>query len=210
VRDTNPINTPGAIEVASGRYIDPLCPSRLAITVEDIAHHLAQVNRFNGAARRPMSVADHTLLVADRLRSRGHGAITILGGLHHDDAEAYLNDVCRPLKQELGSVYREAEEEALRAVWDALNLPALKPDEWWAVKTADNWALAAEAYHLLPSCGVGWRGLGRYDPDDPQNPPQEANLLFDERHWTTVRDLWLAEHERWTTFVTMDRQRAVA
>lgn len=198
IATTNPGNTPGAIETASGRYIDPLDPSRGVVCLDDIAHHLAQINRFNGAARRPMSVAEHAVLVADRLRSQGHDAKTILSGLHHDDAEAYLGDVCRPMKGAIRGVYGPAEDRALRIIWAALSLPDDGSVDWEAIKQADNWALAAEAYHLLPSRGEGWRSLGRYDPRDQRNPPQESRLPFDGWSWSTAKAVWLAEHERWS------------
>jgi hypothetical protein len=195
----DPSNTPGAIETASGRYIDPLNPSRGAVVLDDIAHHLAQINRFSGAARRPMSVAEHTILVADRLRSHGHGAKTILAGLHHDDAEAYLGDICRPVKSALRDIYGPAEDCALRIIWAALSLPDDGTVDWRAIKDADNWALAAEAYHLLPSRGEGWRDAAEYDPDDPHNPPQESRLPFDGWSWLTAKKVWLAQHEFYAT-----------
>ncbi len=208
--DCSPVNTPGAIETASGRYIDPLDPSRSAVLLDDIAHHLAQVNRFNGAARRPMSVAEHTVLVADRLRSQGHGATTILSGLHHDDPEAYLNDVCRPLKRAISTLYGPLEEQALRVIWAALSLPDDGSVDWAAVKAADNWALAAEAYHLLPSRGEGWRDAAAYDPDDLLNPPAVARLFGDEMHWRTAKAAWLGEHERWAKVVSQIRAGRLA
>jgi hypothetical protein len=206
----NPSNTPGAIETASGRYIDPLDPSRGGVYLDDIAHHLAQVNRFNGAARRPISVAEHTILVADRLHSQGHGAPTILAGLHHDDAEYILNDICRPLKRAMNTVYGPAEDKALRIIWSALSLPDDGTVDWAAIKDADNWALAAEAFHLLPSRGQGWRDAATYDPADPLNPPAEARLLGDEMPWRTAKAMWLAQHERWSKIVSQIRAGRLA
>jgi hypothetical protein len=206
----NPSNTRGSIETASGRYIDPLDPSRGAVCLDDLAHHLAQINRFNGAARRPMSVAEHTLLVADRLRLQGHGAPTILAGLHHDDPEAYLNDICRPVKFVLGEPYRKAEDRALRIIWSALSLPDDGTVDWVAIKDADNWALAAEAYHLLPSRGKGWRAAAHYDPDDALNPPAERRLLGDEMNWRAAKAVWLAEHERWSKIISQIRAGRLA
>lgn len=208
----DPSNTPGALETASGRYIDPLNPARGAVHLDDIAHHLAQINRYNGAARRPMSVAEHAVLVADRLHSQGHGGKTILSGLHHDDAEAYLGDVCRPVKGAVRSIYGPAEDRALRIIWSALSLPDDGTVDWTAIKAADDWALAAEAYHLLPSRGEGWRGLGNYDPADPCNPPQEARLPFNGWSWLIAKAAWLAEHGRWSRNVSQNNagSRAVA
>lgn len=204
----DPSNTPGAIETTSGRYVDPLNLKCDDICLEDIAHHLAQTNRFNGAARRPMSVAEHTLLVASRLLLEGHSAATVLAGQHHDNAEAYLNNVCRPLKAAIRDIYGPAEDRALRVIWEALALPDNRDVDWVAVKAADNWALAAEAYWLLPSRGAGWRDLGgldvcTYDPRDPLNPPLEARLRkWEGLHWLAVRQRWIDQHRHWTRLIT--------
>lgn len=187
---------PHHMETASGRYVDLLTPDPATLVLDDVAHHLAQVNRYTGAARRPMSVAEHAVLVADRLRSQGHGAVTILRGLHHDDGEAYAGDVGRPLKLALGDTYGEIEAGVEDAIARALNLPG--GADWDAIKAADDWALAAEAWHLLPSRGEGWFVWGLYDPDDHRNPPAECRLPFDGWHWTTAKAVWLDQHERWS------------
>lgn len=187
---------PHHMEVASGAYVDLLNPDPATIRLEDIGHHLAQINRYTGATGRPMSVAEHTMLVADRLRWQGHTAATILRGLHHDDAEAFAGDVARPLKLALGSTYSDIEERLEAAVAVALDLPPT-PVDWPAIKAADDWALAAEAFHLLPSRGRGWFSDGLYHPDDPTNPPATARLRTG-LHWSTACDLWLAYHSRWS------------
>lgn len=191
---------PNHMETASGFYLNLLSPDPQWIRVADIAHHLAQINRYTGAARRPMSVAEHAILVADRLRSQGYGADVILRGLHHDDAEAFCGDVGRPLKLALGSAYGEIEARLDAAVVQALRLP--KVDDWTAVKAADDWALAAEAYHLLPSRGRGWFCDGLYDPDDRRNPPAALRLIDRTGPSSaTASRLFLAQHRRWRTLV---------
>lgn len=55
------------------------------------------------------SVAQHSVMVARYLESQGHPLEVVLQGLHHDDSEAYLGDVIRPLKMLLPN-YREIEE----------------------------------------------------------------------------------------------------
>lgn len=192
---------PNHMELASGSYLNLLDPDPSLVQLEDIAHHLAQINRYTGAAARPISVAEHTILVADRLRSQGHGAATILLGLHHDDAEAYAGDVGRPLKLALGAAYAAIEETLDVVIKEALDLPWEGVD-WAAIKTADDWALSAEAWHLLPSRGEGWFCWGMYDPDDQRNPPAASRLL--DRGGTGVRTLagmWLDQHHRWAGMV---------
>lgn len=191
---------PHHMETASGVYVDLLDPDPELIRLEDIAHHLAQINRYTGAARRPISVAEHALLVAERLRVQAWPPAVMLRGLHHDDAEAYGGDVGRPLKLALGTAYREIEARVDAAIQQALNLPTLGASEWEAVKAADDWALAAEARHLLPSAGRGWFCDGLYDPTDPTNPPATLLLRAHRQLWdvNATKQAWLDEHHALT------------
>lgn len=184
------------MELASGVYLDVLHPDPALICVDDIAHHLSLLNRYTGATSRPISVAEHTMLVADRLRSRGHGAATILRGLHHDSAEAYAGDVGRPLKTALGRAYWDIESRLDEAIARALGLPEAGVD-WRAIKDADDWALSAEAYHLMRSAGRGWYCQGLYDPIDTRNPPATERLRENPLPPRELRDRWLAQHRRW-------------
>lgn len=188
---------PHHMETAGGAYLDLLDPQPAQISLDDIAHHLAQINRYTGAARRPMSVAEHAVLVADRLRSQGHGAATIMRGLHHDDAEAYVGDVGRPLKLALGSTYGDIEARVDAAIASVLGLPTTC--DWEAVKAADDWALAAEAWHLLPSRGEGWFCWGLYDADDRRNPPSASRLRFAAAATAVNEEIYLDQHKRWAT-----------
>ncbi len=156
------------IELASGRRLHFEQPDPAAISVEDIAHHLSQVNRYGGAPRRPYSVAEHAVLVAERLRSQGHDAATILAGLHHDDAEAFVGDIVRPIKRSL-SGYSEIEDAVQAAVRTALDLTLVHDEA--AVSAADDWALSCEAWHLLPSRGEEWCSAGIYSPDHDAGKP---------------------------------------
>lgn len=188
------------METASGRYVDLLKPDPATIVLGDIAHHLAQTNRFAGACARPLSVAEHALLVADRLRTRGHDAATVLLGLHHDDAEAYTQDITRPLKLALeaqvegSSDYAWIEGTMGSAIHVALRLPDWTPSRRAAVRAADDWALAAEAWHLLPSKGEGWFCWGLYSPDHNDNPPRAHYLPWDAQPWKVLRDVWHEGH----------------
>lgn len=194
-------NGPNCVEMASGRFVDVLHPDPATITLDDIAHHLAQANRYNGACARPLSVAEHTLLVVDRLIRQGYGWRTCLLGLHHDDAEAILGDVVRPLKPHL-TEYTHIEANLDQVIWEALGLPFLgangdaTPDTV-AVTAADDWACAAEAWHLLPSKGKGWATDGLFTPDDPFNPGSIWRLLPGSGlAWDTARSKWLTRHYR--------------
>ena len=66
------------------------------VDLRDVAHGLARINRWNGAIREPVSVAWHSLVVAELARRRDPAAG--LHGLMHDAAEAYTGDWARPWK----------------------------------------------------------------------------------------------------------------
>lgn len=183
------------IETASGRYVDVAAPNPATIVLEDIAHALANTNRFAGHTCRPYTVAEHAVLVAEHLLERTGSPYLALAGLHHDDAEAFLLDVPRPMKVLLGRAYEQLTERMDRAIWTALELHHIAIG-YLAPKSAqiswsDDWALAAEAWHLMPSKGAGWFIDGVYDPDDPG--PARNGL---GRDTDVVYDAFLRTHER--------------
>lgn len=146
------------IETYSGRFIDPLDPSPAALSLDDIAHALANICRFQGHTRRHYSVAEHSLYVADLLSLWGHGSPTILAGLMHDASEAYIADLTSPLKDDpFGMAFRGAEHRLMECIASRFDFgwPLAKP-----VKEADHVLLWCEADVLLPSCGTTW---GEYD-----------------------------------------------
>lgn len=161
------------IEISSGNYInlENPDPDPNVITLHVIAHHLSQVNRYGGAPSRPLCVAEHAILVASYLEHNGHPPGVILGGLHHDDSEAFLHDITRPLKELIKPLYEPIEKRMSAAIAQALNFEHYGIDVYHpAVTEADHWALAAEAYHHLPTGGREWWCHGLYEPNSPMNP----------------------------------------
>jgi hypothetical protein len=127
---------------ASGRQVDPLNLTEDDITIEDIAHHLARINRFNGATKRPISVAQHSVYVR-RLLELSHKEVA-LQALLHDATEAYLSDMIRPLKvQEIFSFYREIEDRAHEVIAHKFGFPAEMYPE---VSAADDLMVRFEAF----------------------------------------------------------------
>lgn len=183
------------IETASGRYLNLAAPDPATIHLDDIAHGLAHTCRYAGHTSRFYSVAEHAELVAAKLRADRFPPEIQLIGLHHDDAEAYVADIARPLKSLLQPAYGQITDRLDVAIWDALDLPG--PARTAAIKAADDWALAAEAYHLLPSQGRGWWSEGLYDPQDPivewvdmlGITPDEARRSFLRRHDLLVTEI---------------------
>lgn len=191
------------IETFSGRFVDVSNPSADSIVLEDIAHALGAICRYGGHCKTFYSVAEHAVFVSRRLERQGHGPIRQLAGLHHDDSEAFLGDIPRPMKPLLGARYKQMTDRMDKAIVEALGLKhehyvahhAFHDDE---VKAADNWALMVEARHLLPSEGRLWfdgaQGAAHWDlPEMPSRivtpdywhgglDPDDAATLFIQRH----------------------------
>lgn len=80
----------------SGQEIDPLRIDPAQIDLETIAVALSRKCRWGGHSRRPMTVAQHSVLVARQLD--GEPPAVQLAGLLHDGCEAYCEDLPRPIK----------------------------------------------------------------------------------------------------------------
>jgi 5'-deoxynucleotidase YfbR-like HD superfamily hydrolase len=104
----------------SGRRLDILNPSPLDVEIEDIAHGLARVARWNGQTRGAVSfsVAQHSVLVAEILGLLDPAAPARwrLFALLHDAPEYVIGDMISPFKAALGHVYREVEDRLARAI----------------------------------------------------------------------------------------------
>jgi hypothetical protein len=145
---------------ASGQRFWPLDPRPADFDIHDIAHALAAVNRFNGHTRLPYSVAEHSVHVSYECC-----AMFALDGLLHDASEAYLGDVCRPLKQAEGmEAYGIYEDHMMDKIATRFGF-AQRGQQFWqmpeCVKRADEQLLATEARDLMPQDGPGgvreWR-----------------------------------------------------
>lgn len=133
------------IQTATGNKYWPLDPRPEDVHVEDIAHSLGMLCRYNGHCRFFYSVAEHSVHVAQVLMAEGHDVPTVLAGLLHDGSEAYCTDVPRPLKPYLLG-YDEIEERNWLAIAHRFGLPPVMPE---AVHKADNAVLLAEKPVLM-------------------------------------------------------------
>ena len=115
----------------SGRRLDLLDPSPLDVEIEDIAHGLAFVARWNGQTRgeHPYSVAEHSLLVEElygRIVPRPE-ARWRLAALLHDAPEYVIGDMISPVKAAVGPGYAAMDARLARAVHLRFGLPAELP-----------------------------------------------------------------------------------
>lgn len=137
----------------SGRRLDLLNPSPLDIEIEDIAHGLARVARWNGQTigAHAFSVAEHCLLVeaiAGAL-SPGLRRNWRLAALIHDAPEYVIGDLISPFKAALSLDYKAFEERLLAAIHIRFGLPPKLPAEITKlIKRADKIAAYYEATAL--------------------------------------------------------------
>ena len=137
----------------SGRRLDLLNPSPDDVAIEDIAHGLARVARWNGQTRgrHAFSVAQHAVLVADIALALDTGLSRDgqLAALLHDAPEYVIGDLISPFKAALGLDYKAFEERLQAAIHIRFRLPhPLCSDLRAAIKRADRIAAYFEATGL--------------------------------------------------------------
>src|ERR1700687_3862786 len=112
----------------SGRRLDLLDPSALDVEIEDIAHGLARVARWNGQTHGAhiFSVAQHALLVEciARQREPNLDRRLRLAVLLHDAPEYVIGDMITPFKAVIGDAYKVVEARLLAAIHLRFGLPA--------------------------------------------------------------------------------------
>jgi len=137
----------------SGRRLDPLDPSPLDIEVEDIAHGLARVARWNGQTHgdHTFSVAEHSLLV-EAATSDIEPSLPKelkLAALLHDGPEYVIGDLISPFKAALSLDYHDFEARLLAAIYRRFGVPADLPENITKlIKRADKIAAYYEATGL--------------------------------------------------------------
>jgi hypothetical protein len=148
-------HTKNSIATFSGKFIEPLNPDYETIDIVDIAHGLSNICRYGGQSREFYSVAQHCIYVSYNTLPEN-----ALNGLLHDGSEAYLGDVCRPLKyQEQYQFYRDVEDVLQTMIYQKYGkVPDGELDagifydveyESKDIKNADTSMLSIEQQHLF-------------------------------------------------------------
>lgn len=124
----DPVSSPRAWQrMLSGRRLDLLNPSAVDVEIDDIAHGLARVARWNGQTigNATFSVAQHSLLVEaiTGVLSPGLGSKERLIALLHDAPEYVIGDMISPFKAALGVDYKDVENRILDAIHLRFGLP---------------------------------------------------------------------------------------
>ena len=135
----------------SGRRLDLLDPTPVDIEIEDIAHGLAFVARWNGQTRGdwPYSVAEHSLLVEQIYGRTEASPRWRLAALLHDAPEYVIGDMISPVKSAVGPGFGEMDLRLTAAVHRRFGLPAVLPVAIKkAIKVADKISAWLEAVQI--------------------------------------------------------------
>ena len=137
----------------SGRRLNLLDPSPLDVEIEDIAHGLARVARWNGQTKgeHPFSVAQHSLAVEQLagLLNPAWPPHWRLAALLHDAPEYVIGDLISPFKAALGLDYKAFEIRLLSTIHQRFGLPQTLPAPIAkAIKDADRSCAHFEALLL--------------------------------------------------------------
>lgn len=144
-------------------------------SIEEIAHNLSMVCRFNGSVGKHYSVAQHAYLVS-MIVPEEHAP----SGLHHDDSEAVLSDVNSPAKALLPE-YKALEQRVEQEMFRRLGLRFPMPS---SVKLADLAILAGEIRDMQPHTS-DWIGVVGIEPYPKKIVPWSAKK---------ARDMYLKRH----------------
>lgn len=135
------------IQTYTGEKFYPLEPALADIDIEDIAHSLSMLCRYNGHTRFFYSVAQHSSLVSFQMQQGS--ANDAMSALLHDASEAYLSDLPSPLKNlPEFAFYREAEERLQKLIYQQFGV-IMRPDLEEKIKKIDREMIAHEAPVVL-------------------------------------------------------------
>lgn len=151
----------------------------IEVDIEDIAHSLSQINRYNGHLDAPYSVAQHSVLVADIYADEiSETAGDLLAALLHDASEAYFQDLTPALKNYL-SEYKAIEKAMTAHIFKRFgvppNIPAME-----VIKVIDTKVRTDEMIERAPWFSYETRGVRNY-------PNQRIRAM----DWWQAKDLFL-------------------
>ena len=179
--DTSTAQTRAWQRMLSGRRLDLLDPKPADVAIEDIAHGLARVARWNGQTlgAHAFSVAQHALLVDEIAGARypDWPARWRLATLLHDAPEYVIGDLISPFKTAIGLDYKAFELRLLAAIHERFGLPRDLPEPIRAaIKACDRVAAYYEATRLAGFSKAEATILRKYAPVVPLFNPY--NYLF--------------------------------
>ncbi|MEP2474805.1 HD family hydrolase [Roseobacter sp.] len=185
----------------SGRRLDLLDPTPFDIEIEDIAHGLAFVARWNGQTHgdHAYSVAEHSILVETLFGRIAPNAPAKwrLAALLHDAPEYVIGDMISPVKSAVGPEYEALDARLMTAVHIRFGLPAALPAQVKRqIKRADKISAWMEATQIAGfSEAEANKFFGKPDLKFTENlhimlrPPVETRHAFTARHSALLEDM---------------------
>jgi len=178
----------------SGRRLDLLNPTPMDVEIEDVAHGLSRVARWNGQTHGEwaFSVAQHSVMV-EALAVEADPGLTPawrLAALLHDASEYVVGDMISPFKAAVGYGYKDLERRLQRAIHLRFGLPADLPRTLeTAIKRADRKGASLEAVQIAGFSPAEAKRLWGAPPkvrvagpfDATPLPPEAAKALFLKR-----------------------------
>ncbi|NRB03511.1 MAG: HD family hydrolase [Rhodobacteraceae bacterium] len=185
----------------SGRRLDLLDPTPMDIEIEDIAHGLAFVARWNGQTKGDFaySVAEHSLLV-ETLFGRLQPTAPIkwrLAALLHDAPEYVIGDMISPVKAAVGPGYEDLDVRLTAAIHMRFGLPAKTPlAVKRMIKRADTISAWMEATQIAGfTKDEADKFFGAPDPELIEGleivlrPPVETRSAYTARHNALLEEM---------------------
>ncbi|WP_371224840.1 YfbR-like 5'-deoxynucleotidase [Roseovarius sp. 2305UL8-3] len=181
-------------KMLSGRRLDLLDPTPMDIEIEDIAHGLSFVARWNGQTMGDYaySVAEHSLLVEQIYTRLTHKAQPKwqLAALLHDAPEYVIGDMISPVKSAVGPGYDDLDKRLTAAIHIRFGLPASIPTQIKRqIKKADRISAWMEATQIA---GFTVEEANKFfgapdakmiaDLDIILRPPMQVRAGFTARH----------------------------
>lgn len=163
----------------------PLAPKAADVRLETIVQALCCKARYAGHSKWPIWVAQHAVYVAKEVLRRTNGdPLQGLVALHHDDNEAYLPDIPRPLKADLPGWY-EIEARVDRVIWEhfGFNITELPP----VLREVDNLILFNEGRDGMVTPINDWHMT--FSPGIP-------NMRVESISYSLAKQRYLSLHER--------------
>lgn len=165
------------IQTFTERQFWPLDPRPEHVVIEDIAHALSMTCRYGGHCKKFYSVAEHSVLVAQAVRTMGGDTTEQFMALLHDAGEAYLCDLPRPVKPWIEG-FKAMEDRIEDVIAIAFGLETLRKTP--RIAEADLRILVDETAAVMGTESMDWhRQIGKPLNVDVQGlNPAEAERWF--------------------------------
>ena len=181
------------IQTASGLVFKPWAPTPDMVRIEDVAHALSHLCRFNGHTAFLYTVGQHSILGADEMVALDVQQCVALWGLDrrrlamlfllHDAAEAYVGDVVSPIKRHAANFFGPLEMAVQLTIFEAAGVRPPSEEEQKVITYVDLRMLATEKRDLHHAEPQSW---------ELSAEPFEATIHY--QNPATVRSIFLERY----------------